>query len=314
MTIGDSPQLGRLEQVPLREVWQHEAHDFTPWLLANPEVLGDALGMDLQLEAAEHPVGGFSLDLIGRDSSTGELVIVENQLDQSDHVHLGQLLTYAGGTNAVNIVWIARRFRDEHRAALDWLNARTDEDTRFFGIELSAVKIGDSPAAPLLKLAAAPNDWNKLVRTAAGGTGTERADLYQSFWANYLEMVHEIHPDWTRASRPPRANWLSLSAGMAGVEYVCTFSKRGLASEIYLGSPDAEVNTARLEGLMGRREAFEDITGPGLEFQNMDGKIGCRVVLYKADSFVTDTASWPSYVDWFIEMQSRLRKAFSQLG
>ena len=146
------PNLGRLTVVPPREVWRHEAHDFTPWLLSNVDVLSDVLGMDLALDVAEHPVGGFSLDLMGRDETTGEIVIVENQLEVSDHLHLGQILTYAAGTDPTTIVWVAAAFRPEHRAAIDWLNARTDEDTRFFGVELGVVRIGDSDPAPLFRL------------------------------------------------------------------------------------------------------------------------------------------------------------------
>lgn len=161
------PVLGRLTPVPPREVWAHEALNFTPWLLANQDVLGEALGMDLELVTAEHPVGGFSLDLLGHDRATGDTVIVENQLEITDHIHLGQILTYAGGTDPKNIVWIAAAFREEHRAALDWLNTHTDEDTRFFGVEVRVVRIGDSEPAPMLRVVAQPNDWGKQVKRAA---------------------------------------------------------------------------------------------------------------------------------------------------
>lgn len=141
--VTTGPSLGRLRRVPPREVWPHEARDFTPWLLENVDVLSDLLGMELVLDVAEHPVGGFSLDLLGRDETTGRVVIVENQLDVSDHTHLGQILTYAAGTNPATIVWITTGFRPEHRAALDWLNERTDEETRFFGVEIEVVQIDD---------------------------------------------------------------------------------------------------------------------------------------------------------------------------
>src|SRR5215212_3718080 len=116
------PQLGRLILVEPRTVWPHEAADFTPWLLDNVDVLGDLLGMELELEVAEHPVGSFSLDLYGHDLSDDNVVIVENQLEPSDHNHLGQILTYAAGTDPTTIVWVATGFRDEHRQAVAWLN------------------------------------------------------------------------------------------------------------------------------------------------------------------------------------------------
>jgi hypothetical protein len=145
------PDLGSLIVVDPKEVWSHEAQVFTPWLLNNPQVLEDLLGMELELEVAEHPVGDFSLDLRGRDLSDNSVIIVENQLSQSDHGHLGQILTYAGGTSPSTIVWITTGFRPEHRAALDWLNEHTDPDTRFFGVEIEVVQIAGSPPRPELQ-------------------------------------------------------------------------------------------------------------------------------------------------------------------
>lgn len=162
-----SAPLGRLTSVPARQIWPDEARHFTPWLLDNAEVLAEVLGFPIELKYAEHPVGTFRLDLIGHVAGTEEVVIVENQLEVSDHTHLGQILTYAGGTDPTNIVWVAPRFTEEHRAALDWLNARTDQHTRFFAVEVKLVSIGDSVPAPLLSLVVKPNDWEKQVKAAS---------------------------------------------------------------------------------------------------------------------------------------------------
>ena len=124
-------ELARIDKVDLREVWSNEAADFTPWLQKNIDQLGAALGMDLEVDEREAPVGTFSLDLLARDGS-GRPVVIENQLSTTDHTHLGQILTYAAGHNASVIVWIAKEFRDEHRAALDFLNSRTGGDTDVF--------------------------------------------------------------------------------------------------------------------------------------------------------------------------------------
>jgi hypothetical protein len=125
--------LGRLEKVDMREVWTHEAADFTPWLAAeeNLALLGEAIGIDLELEAQEQSVGPFHADILCKDIATDCWVLVENQLERTDHSHLGQLLTYAAGLDAVTIVWVASRFTDEHRAALDWLNKVTREGINF---------------------------------------------------------------------------------------------------------------------------------------------------------------------------------------
>ena len=130
-------ELAKIEQVDLREAWSNEAANFTPWLQDNIDQLGEALGMYLEVQEREASVGTFSLDLLARDTSNNRPVIIENQLGPTDHSHLGQLLTYAAGYDASAIVWIAKEFRDEHRAALDFLNGRTGEDTELFGVVLS---------------------------------------------------------------------------------------------------------------------------------------------------------------------------------
>ena len=161
--------LGRLTRVDLRDIWTSEAIDFTPWL-AQPEnisILGDTLGIDLELEAQEKAVGPFRADILCKDIGTDSWVLVENQLERTDHTHLGQLLTYASGLQAVTIVWIAARFTEEHRATLDWLNKITDESFRFLGLEVELWRIGDSPAAPKFNIVSKPNDWSRSVAQAA---------------------------------------------------------------------------------------------------------------------------------------------------
>ncbi len=149
--------LGRLERVELRQVWTGEAADFPPWLAQNIAVLGDALNLELELEAQEQPVGPFRADILCKDTATGQWVLIENQLARTDHTHLGQLLTYAAGLDAVTVVWVAARFTDEHRAALDWLNAHTGEDIDFFGLEIELWRIGSSPIAPKFNVVSKPN-------------------------------------------------------------------------------------------------------------------------------------------------------------
>lgn len=307
---------GRLETVALREVWPHEALDFTPWLLANADALGEALDMDLEITTAEHPVGDFSLDLVGRDLSTDESVIIENQLDETDHPHLGQILTYAGGTDAINIVWIARQFREEHRAALDWLNTRTDPETRFFGVELSAVRIATSVPAPLFRVVAQPNDWGKKIRTrthAADGSGTERSLLYAEFWDRYITTLRDSGLNWTRARKGPHQNWFPTSGGTTGVEFTVSFTREGLLSELFLGHPDAEVNTARFEQLLGARDAMEEAYGGELSFDPLDTRKGCRIG-ERTSGNITERQNWSAYVEWFVDRQRRLRDAVTAAG
>lgn len=303
-------EIGDLEVVDIRKVWQHEAHNFTPWLLQNSDKLGKLLGIDLELVASEHPVGGFSLDLIGHDASTGELVIVENQLEQSDHSHLGQLLTYAGGTDAVNIIWIATSFREEHRAAVDWLNSRTDEKTRFFAVSIAAVKIGDSNVAPLFTLVARPNNWNKIVKAASAAASTsEKSGAYFEFWAKYLERVLAEKPSWTNTNSVPARSWISLKSGLSNLSFSSNFSTQGLRSELYFGSTDPDINEKRFQALHAHKEEFEKLFGAPLVWESLDGKKACRIAYYWPDQKIDQVQDWPSFIEWFLETQDRFRSA-----
>lgn len=303
------PKLGRLTNVDPREVWQHEAHHFTPRLLGNVDVLSDLLGMNLALEVAEHPVGGFSLDLLGRDETTGEVVIVENQLEVSDHTHLGQILTYAAGTDPTTIVWVAAAFRPEHRAAIDWLN------TRFFGVELGVVRIGESEPAPSFRLVAQPNDWEKTVRAAtAQAEATGKQVLYTAFWHRWLELVQADRPGWSRATRPPRDSWFSMTAGVTGATYYTSFTKRGLSSELVFESPNADVNLARFQALHSSHEQMEVAYQGALDWQELPGRKATRIADYLPDADLTLENEWDQYLAWLLDRQSRLRSALSAVG
>ena len=191
-----SANLGRLESVPLRQIWESEPADFTPWLATeeNLRLLGSTIGFDdLELEAREKEVGDFSADMLCKDPASDQWVLIENQLEKTDHDHLGKLLTYAAGLKAVTIVWIAARFTDEHRSALDWLNDITDSRFDFFGLEVELWRIADSPVAPKFNIVSKPNDWNREVTrqvTKIEGT-TETKQLQLEYWTafhNFLEQ------------------------------------------------------------------------------------------------------------------------------
>lgn len=318
MTVQGRPTavLGRLAVVPAREVWPHEALDFTPWMLQNVDVLSDLLGMDLVLDAAEHPVGGFSLDLIGRDESTGRVVIVENQLDVSDHLHLGQILTYAAGTDPTTIVWVAAGFRPEHRAAIDWLNERTDEETRFFGVEIEVVRIGDSIPAPAFRLVAQPNDWGKQVRavTTQNGEITGRERLYWDFWTRFRERVRAEHPTWTRSTGSTKSSWFGMSAGVAGVNWSFTFSVEGLAVQLIFEDADRDLNTARFEQLLARRAAMEAAFGAPLVWEPREGLKSTRVSAYSDPADVAQVEHWDRWIDWLVATGARMRAALNAAG
>jgi hypothetical protein len=304
-------ELGKLITVDPREVWKHEAHDFTPWLLDNAEALAEAIGIDLELHAAEHPVGGFSLDLIGRDLTNNCVLMVENQLAPTDHGHLGQVLTYAAGTEAGTVVWIATTFREEHRLALDFLNGLAGEQVRFFGIELSTVRIGTSPPAPLFRLRAQPNDWHAQVAAAArSGSLSGRASLYQTFWARFLERIHTERPNWTKAQKPQTANWISMPCPFKGsCNYGVAFaSDRRIKTELYIDFPDGERALALYHALEDQRHQIESAFGGPLSWEELPNRRACRIAVY-GQGDVGNTDEFDAYIDWFIDTGTKLRSA-----
>ena len=174
------PKLSRLERVDLRKAWVSEPAHFSMWLAReeNLALLGEALGMSLVLEATEKSVGPFAADILCREPQTEQWVLIENQLEQTDHTHLGQIITYAAGLDAVTVIWVAAKFVEEHRAALDWLNEVTAEGTNFFGVEVELWRIGDSAVAPKFNIASKPNAWSKRVTKSAGEwSAMERGDV-----------------------------------------------------------------------------------------------------------------------------------------
>jgi len=311
---GSSPALSRLVAVDPRSIWAHEAHQFTPWLAAQADRLSEALGIDLELSASEHPVGGYSLDLIGRDLTLDAPLIVENQLADSDHSHLGQLLTYAGGTDASTIVWIATKIRDEHRQALTWLNEQTGQNVRFFGIEIEVMRIDESLPAPRFNVVVQPNDWQKQARVAASAAKLRgKAPLYQAFWAKFLDRIHQEHPDWTRARAPSTNSWMNMRSPVRGTALVPSFAANArLRSEIYIDTGDGSENEQIFDKLAAQKAEFEAAYGGPLSWEPLKGKQACRIADY-TNGDVVNQDEHSAYLDWFIDSGMRLRQALNAM-
>lgn len=308
------PHVSKLVPVNVKVVWPMEASSFTPWLLAHPGALGEVLGLDLELKGAEHKVGEFTLDLLGSDAESDDVVIVENQFGSTDHRHLGQILTYAGGTDPQIVVWIAEKFRDEHRAALDWLNQRTDSNTRFFGVQLGAVTLEGAPeglVAPLLEVVVKPNDWGKRVKTTTS-TPSPREQLYLAFWEQWLARVKER--GWTNKKPPPR-HFVYLPSGSPGARYVCSFRSDGLMSALFFHHEDPAVNLARWTGLRNQQATLEQTFGGPLLFEDLPTRKGCRIGVKQSNGeSIDDAGEWEDYQSWFEETQVRIRTSIDAVG
>lgn len=292
-------QLGKIETIDLREVWPNEASSFTPWLAANPHELGEILGLDLEF-STEAPIGKFSLDLLGQDLNTGMKVIVENQLEQSDHGHLGQLLTYAGGSNPSVVVWVAKTIRSEHRAALEWLNTVTNSETQFFGIEVKAIRIGNSDPAPMLDIVVEPNTWTKSMRSnSPGAFESEKSKNYAAFWTEFIDSVSEKFPEF-RNRKPWARNWLPTGVGLAGLNLNLVFYADGLRVEYFLSRTDEETNTRRFVLLQELKENIERQLNAKLEWESLEGKKSSRIALYGPKGDIEQKEKWSEFIDWFI--------------
>ena len=262
----DSIGLGRLKRVDLREAWAHEALDFTPWLAReeNLQLLGESVGIALVLQATEKAVGDFSADILALDVQTSQLVLIENQLEQTDHSHLGQILTYAAGLSAHTVIWVAREFREPHRAAIDFLNTISSEDYNFFAVQVELYQIGNSPLAPRFSVVAKPNEWSKRVAGKASQT-TAAQDETRQQWADYWSafMAGEAAKGLGTSSRtPPREGWFRVSnlrGGEAQAGVWLHWSKECLRVVLWLQGSLAkqlfdalEQDRANIDGRFGR--------------------------------------------------------------
>lgn len=304
--------LGRLERVDLRDIWQTEAQDFTPWLARedNLALLGDTLGIDLELEAVEQNVGPFRADILCKDTLSDRWVLVENQLERTDHTHLGQLLTYAAGLDAVTIVWIARQVAEEHRAAMDWLNEITDTEVRFFALEVELWRIGDSPAAPKFNVVSKPNDWSRSTATAKRSveeTLTPIRAMQQRYWIEVENLVGKRGGPLRPVSAQP-ASWVAHGIGKTGVSLnmVINTRKNWVRVEIYLSGKWAKHDFA---ALAENKAELEEEYGAALDWQQLPDKRDARIC-HTLEADVSDESNWPRQHEWLVEHASRLHEVF----
>lgn len=314
--------LGRLEKVDLRDFWTSEAGEFTPWLAQaeNIALLGEAIGLDLEVEAQEKSVGPFRADILCKDTNRDQWVLIENQLERTDHTHLGQLLTYGAGLNAVTIVWIAARFTEEHRAALDWLNEITDEKFNFFGLEVELWRIGDSMAAPKFNIISKPNEWTRTVSDAAEKMITrelsEGKQLQLEFWTGFkAHLAQQETP--LKGTKPLPQHWYNIyQLGRSGVKLVAigsfysnkakSYEVGELRAEVEMYNDDAKAYFALLSA---QKQEIEAELGESLTWYNPEGTKACRIYLTRqADMQKED--QWPEYFQWLQEKLERLRMAF----
>jgi len=303
-------ELGRLKSVELREVWTTEAQDFTPWLAKeeNLSVLANALNLELEAVAQETSVGPFRADILCRDTADNAWVLIENQLERTDHTHLGQLLTYAAGLQTVTIIWVAAAFSDEHRAALDWLNEITSERFKFFGLEIELWSIGNSPAAPKFNIVSRPNNWSRTAERAANGQVSTRALQQQRFWTNLSEHFKQTNSE-LRLNTPPPRNEVSFAIGRTNFQLLAMLrtNPKGLAVELRISGNDSVAHYELLS--QDRQEVHYELDFEP-EWILMENSQNGRIISMNHDVDPTDEETWSDQIKWMAKALEDFNRVF----
>lgn len=306
--------LGKIEKVELRDIWESEDKDFTPWLAEeeNISTLGDAIGIELEVESQEKNVGPFRADILARDIAANHYVLIENQLEITDHKHFGQIMTYAAGLDAFSIIWIAKQFTEEHRAAIDWLNRITDEGINFFGIEIEVLKIGDSLAAPQFKVVAKPNDWTRSVKKAANDSNLSNTKIKQrDYWTALKDYVADNGNPF-KMQKPLPQHWTNIALGKSGLYLSLSVNsqKKQVTISFEINTDNAVDNKKYFDQLKEKFEvSSKSEISDNLEWLRLDEKKVSLVSLSEKFDFL-DSSTHSNQFAWFLEYVNKFSKFF----
>ncbi len=272
-------ELGRLEEVNIRELWKHEQYDFSKWLAKdeNIELLSDRIGLTLTDINKEVYVGSYRCDMVAEDETTGTKVIIENQLESTNHDHLGKIITYASGLDADVIVWIVKEARPEHRSAIEWLNSKTIKDISFFLIEIHAYKIGDSNPAPKFEIIEKPNDFNKSGKlTNSDGKLNKSQSERLTFWTEFNEVILERGKPFN-VRKVNTDHWYDVAIGTSQAHISITLVNKinSVGIEIYIND-----NKEMFDKLNDVSEEIENKLNFKMKWERLDNKKASRIVHY----------------------------------
>lgn len=302
--------LGRLEEVEdLRTVWQNEAM-FTKWLAEdeNINILSDAIGIDISVDEVESAVGDFRTDIFASETGTGRKIIIENQLEDTNHDHLGKIITYASGKDADIIIWLVKRAREEHKAAVEWLNAHTDNKIGFFLCEIKLYKIGDSDPAVKFEVIEKPNDWIKKARRSSEWMNDTERKRYE-YWSEFLDYAYkkpEFAAEFGRTT-PCAKHYLifRIKHATAHISVNMIQKRNELESELFIWD-DKDL----FRHLEADKEAIESESGLSFIWNERPGKKASRIIASKTASF-SDRNQWQEQFDWLINAVLKIKSSFS---
>ena len=305
--------LGKIKKVELRKAWNHEAADFTNWLAEeeNLQLLSDEVGIDINLIQMEANVGKFNVDILAEEEHTGNKIIIENQLEATDHDHLGKIITYASGFDARMIVWVVKEAREEHRQAIDWLNEHTDTELAFLLIRVELWQIDESRFAPKFETISKPNDWAKTVKQSVSGSKITDTQVQQhEFWEQF-EAYARNHDTSVRLRRPSdRPWWARIDIGSRHADVWLDFPKKGMRTELYITD-----NKKVYYFLEQQKGEIEKALGYPLEWGVMESSpnqkaIGIRVV---SAGRIDNTDEWETYFEWLQKTGEQFKDVFGAL-
>jgi hypothetical protein len=300
-----------MEQADLREVWQDEAKDFTPWLAseAGLDLLGETIGLELELVTQEANVGPFNADILAREvGEENHFVVIENQLGKTNHDHLGKLITYASGLKSKTIVWVAESFTDEHRQALDWLNENMGDAAAFYALQIEVWRIGDSLPAPQFRVISSPNLYQQAVREEISGELTETKQDYLRFWEEVRDYF-QSKKTFLSLRKPRPQQWYKIALGRAHFNLAISMvtSRKRAGCEVYISGTRAK---HAFELLKGQQSEIEKELGPPIEWQPLEGRDACRIVRYReADMY--NAQQRQELKEWYLKTAEQFHKVFS---
>jgi hypothetical protein len=301
--------VGKLESVPLRELWKHEERGFSAWLERNLEALSEVLDISLSPVQREKTAGSFQVDLVAEDGD-GNLVIIENQLEPTNHDHLGKVLTYLTNLEAKTAIWISSEPRAEHVRAVGWLNEVSPADIAFYLIRIAAYRIGTSEPAPLFTIIVAPSPETKGVGQTKEALA-ERHKLRLKFWGQLLARAREKGVSLHAGRNPSKDNWISTGAGKSGLTFTYVIwleDKTG--AELYIDTGDKEKNKSIFDHFHSKMKNIEEGFGGSLSWERLDDRRASRIrAVIEKGGLKDDESKWPQIQDTMIDAMDRLSKA-----
>lgn len=303
-------KLGKLTRVDLREIWKNEEYDFSNWLAEKENLtkLSDEIGIEIRLPEKEAGVGNYSLDILAEEEGTGRKIVIENQLEKTNHDHLGKIITYAAGHDASIVIWIFKDITEEHRNAIDWLNENTGEDRLFFAIKLEAWRIDNSDPAPKFVVICKPNEWAKVVKYSSASKDLGETELKRlDFWTRLKSYAMEKKVPLFRQTPAPR-RWYNISIGNAEAHVGLTVNAREnlLGCEVYIRD-----NKPLFRHLKSQRKHIEEQLGGKLQW--IEAKKACRVLQRRENADIDDEAGIATQFDWLIDRAVAFDKVFGPL-